>query len=1277
MAPTPWTRSAAITLTPPAAGQDELSVSGAGVVATGFVSAPAGVAIPVSLSGGDGTKTFAVTYRDAAENTTTVGGLSVALDATAPAAGPFAIRGALADGSTSTSLTAARTVTLDLSGVSDPASGVAEMLLSESTTFAGASWQPFGAAAPFTLSAGDGTKTVYARFRDAAGNSTTGAVQGQIDLDTTGPASPAVAVVNALGDPIAATSTATVRLRLSAAGSPARALVAENPAFTGAVTVPLGPVGYPYLTGPVLTLSAGDGVKTVYARYVDGAGNLSDPAVATVVLDAAAPGAPGTFAVTGNRAGLPPSTSVTSDPAVTLDLSGVSDAASGVGEMQLSESATFSGAAWVPFSPSPPFVLGAADGSHTVYARFRDWAGNVSARSQGALILDRTAPSAAGFAIRGALADGTASTSFTATASVTLSLAGISDATSGVTEMLVSESAGFAGASWQPFAAAAPFSLSAGDGTKTVYARFRDAAGNASSIAVQGQIALDTTGPTSPTLEIVTAGGAPLADTRSAGVYVRLGIAGGAVQALVADNPVLLGATVVSLVGKGLPYLTPGPVWTLLPPDGAKTLYVRYADDAGNLSPLASATVTYDTTPPLALPPAITPSPWTATGSITLVPPDAGQTTLDVSGPGVVARSGVLAPPGASIPVSLTAGDGAKSFDVTWRDAAGNSTSVPGLSVTLDTTAPVTSAFTVTGTLADGLRSAAITATASVSLDLSGQSDATSGISEMMLSNDAAFAGASWQPFTGGAAVPWVLGGGDGTKSVYARFRDRVGKASSTVQGQIELLETPPSRGAITLAGGARTVSDVRVTAALQASGAEEMRLSVDGDPGRWEPFASSSTVTLAPMPDQGTHTVAVTFRNRARVEGGGASASIFLDQRPPAAPTAVSITGTLADGGTSGSYASTPIVVANVQWPTGDVTVSEMAVFESDDCTLPGAPSWLPLSPATTFVFSGGDGAKRLCVALRDEAGNVGPALPASIVLDTVAPPNPGFDDLATETTHATIVVATVSTLPPDSGRDTALLRVHRRRHLRHRVEALRARRGAEADLPPRPEPGQRPRRPHPRRRSQRERRHRRDGHPGLARAAGPDCPGGAYHPRLPHRQLDVGRRAGHRELPGVLRQLGRGPVRRRRSPGAVARVRGPLQRDELRADRAHRGRPLLRLGRGGGRGGKPERPLRRAARGPERREPAGPRHHRRAARGGRRGRGRLLQGLHLRGRPGGHDRARRHGGRRLGADRLRARRDPRPSSPSPAGRSSRSGARPPAWSASACPSPASRARA
>ncbi len=99
--------------------------------------------------------------------------------------------------------------------------------------------------------------------------------------------------MNALGDPIAATSTATVRLRLSAAGSPARALVAENPAFTGAVTVPLGPVGYPYLTGPVLTLSAGDGVKTVYARYVDGAGNLSDPAVATVVLDAAAPARPG------------------------------------------------------------------------------------------------------------------------------------------------------------------------------------------------------------------------------------------------------------------------------------------------------------------------------------------------------------------------------------------------------------------------------------------------------------------------------------------------------------------------------------------------------------------------------------------------------------------------------------------------------------------------------------------------------------------------------------------------------------------------------------------------------------------------------------------------------------------------------------------------------------------------------------------------------------------------------------------------------------------------
>jgi hypothetical protein len=82
--------------------------------------------------------------------------------------------------------TASRAVTLDLTA-SDPApaTGVSRMRFSnDATTYS--AFQPYAATAPWTLSDGDGTKTVYAQFEDAAGNVST-AASDTIVLDTTGP----------------------------------------------------------------------------------------------------------------------------------------------------------------------------------------------------------------------------------------------------------------------------------------------------------------------------------------------------------------------------------------------------------------------------------------------------------------------------------------------------------------------------------------------------------------------------------------------------------------------------------------------------------------------------------------------------------------------------------------------------------------------------------------------------------------------------------------------------------------------------------------------------------------------------------------------------------------------------------------------------------------------------------------------------------------------------------------------------------------------------------
>jgi len=71
---------------------------------------------------------------------------------------------ALNDGAASTT---SRTVTLNNTCTESPT----EYMACESSSFSGASWQPYATAPSFTLSAGNGTKTVYFKVRNAGGES--------------------------------------------------------------------------------------------------------------------------------------------------------------------------------------------------------------------------------------------------------------------------------------------------------------------------------------------------------------------------------------------------------------------------------------------------------------------------------------------------------------------------------------------------------------------------------------------------------------------------------------------------------------------------------------------------------------------------------------------------------------------------------------------------------------------------------------------------------------------------------------------------------------------------------------------------------------------------------------------------------------------------------------------------------------------------------------------------------------------------------------------------
>jgi hypothetical protein len=170
---------------------------------------------------------------------------------------------------------------------SDVTSGVAFYQVSESAVFAGATWQAWTGSpqsAAFTLSGGDGGKTVYARVRDAAGNES-GSSSDTITLDEDVPAVSGVSINGGA----AATNNTSVTVSITAgdgAGSGvSQYQVSESATFVGATWQAW--TGSPQSAG--ITLTGGDGEKTVYARVRDNVLRESSSSSDTITLDTAGP----------------------------------------------------------------------------------------------------------------------------------------------------------------------------------------------------------------------------------------------------------------------------------------------------------------------------------------------------------------------------------------------------------------------------------------------------------------------------------------------------------------------------------------------------------------------------------------------------------------------------------------------------------------------------------------------------------------------------------------------------------------------------------------------------------------------------------------------------------------------------------------------------------------------------------------------------------------------------------------------------------------------------
>ena len=468
--------------------------------------------------------------------------------------------------------TATAAVTVTLSAMATAPASLSQMRFSnDGITFT--AFEAYAGTKAWVLSGGDGNKTVTAEVRDS--NNVTALFSDTITLDSAPPTISAFAINNAA----AATSStaATLSWTASDTGTGISKIEASNDGLTFTVLN----------ASPVMwTLTAGqDGSRSVTLRATDAAGNFAT-STDSISLDTTPP-VPTSVVINNNNL-------FSKATAVTLTFV-ATDAASTVTHFCANETnvpPTSAGSAcWTPLvGATGPFVLSAGDGTKSVYAWFKDAAGNFTVASVSDSIgLDQASPGIASMQLNGGSAY-TQSLSVIVTSTVSDPAPG-----SGVTQRFFSTDA----VTWSApagYSAMLPYTFAAGEGLRTLYLEVGDGAGNVSGPA-SASITVDTVAPTGT---VIINAAAIYATTTSATVAITasdatstvtkmcLFLTGGitAPASPVASDPCFTAFTTTA--GVNLPGFT----------DGVKSVWVWFQDSAGNVSAVATDNIILDTNAP-------------------------------------------------------------------------------------------------------------------------------------------------------------------------------------------------------------------------------------------------------------------------------------------------------------------------------------------------------------------------------------------------------------------------------------------------------------------------------------------------------------------------------------------------------------------------------------------------------------------------------------------------------------------------------------------------------
>jgi hypothetical protein len=424
-------------------------------------------------------------------------------------------------------------------------------MLTENSDFKGSEWEPYKNVTSLIVSEEEGEKILYAKFKDPAGN-VSEVIRASIKLDYTPPVCEAFSIdedsdfTNNTQKQVKLTIKAPEAVRMAISNSPIL-----NPADVTSQWED-------YAESKDWILDGEDGLKTIYAVFQDEAGNFSGISSDRIILDRVAPTGCNVKINENNKFVLPGGNKIP-----------IEMTADGADKLIISENKDFSDARWELFIPKKVYEVSEGDGTKNIYIKFRDKAMNETEVFSGMVILDSQPPE-----IRAVTVNGGEKFSNDPSKQVKISI----EAKDAV-EMRISQK-GQDPSEWEPLAKEKTITLMGEDGEKEIGIFLRDEAGNVSKPVVT-TIILDRRPPKPESFVVDDGRGWTNDPDKKVTLNFKVEDAS---EMMISTEPSFEGALWESYRSSIKEFKLPGE-------DGEKVIFVKFKDQAGNISPAISANV--------------------------------------------------------------------------------------------------------------------------------------------------------------------------------------------------------------------------------------------------------------------------------------------------------------------------------------------------------------------------------------------------------------------------------------------------------------------------------------------------------------------------------------------------------------------------------------------------------------------------------------------------------------------------------------------------------------